>query len=1499
MNDYSKHPTPSSQLSNAKRALLQARLQGRISEKVKSKKIPKRVEQANNQLSFAQQRIWFLQQMAPESGTYNMPAALRLEGALNITALKKAFSEIVRRHEILRTTFSMINNELTQVIFPSRQLFLSITDLKTIPSLDQEDHVLELSNIEAQQPFNLEEGPLLRIRLLQLNENKYVLFVTLHHIISDAWSMNVLIQEMTSLYEAYCGERSITLPELPIQYADFSQWQRNRLQGDVLKQQLNYWTKQLENLPVLDFPTDYPRSEHTDHNGASVQINFSQRFTDSLKILSKEAGVTLFTTLLSGFYILLHRYTGQDDLVTGTVVANRNHPEIEGLIGFFVNSLVLRINLSQRQTFNEFLGHVNEMLVSSYAHQDLPFDKLVEELNINRDSTRNPLFQVGIAFNNISQQPVELAGIKMTPLEHASDTTQFDFTFHFSEEPGHLVGNLVYNTNLFAKSTMERLSEHFKSLMEAVVKKPATFISELPMLDYQEQSRLLTEWQGNIVNFPQEKCLHQLIEEQAIQRPKAKAVVCGDAQLNYETLNSKASQLANYLHTLEIGPGSLVGICMERSVDLIVAIFGVLKAGAAYVPIDPNYPQERKEYLLTDSAARIVLTQAQFVDDSLHNKNVDIVCLDRDWPMIEKCALHEPDTRVKSTNLAYLIYTSGSTGKPKGVMVTHRNAVHSNWARFEHYETPVKSFLLLSSFAFDSSVAGIFWTLSQGGCLCLPEEGAHRDPVHLAWEIIQNKISHILCLPSFYKLLLEHDSLKLSSLNTVIVAGEACPAGLVSQHYGVLPAVALFNEYGPTEGTVWSSVYRLRPEDTQRVIPIGRPINNVEIYLLDASLNPVAIGVKGELYIAGMGLAQGYLNQPKQTAERFIPHPFGHEGMRLYSTGDLARYRTDGKIEFLGRTDDQIKLRGFRIELGEIEMVLLQHPQIKEAAVVIKKYNAGDHRLLAFCVACNFEQENMDDKNVTRNDASLRSLLKVTLPDYMMPSTFIFLDTLPLTPNGKVDRNDLLSRDVPQSQTRQYIAPRNSTEKTLIQIWSETLDVEQISIHDNFFEIGGHSILAAQLILKINNAFKHNIELRVIFDRPTVALLADLIEQGEIPDTKHEMNVIDLAKEATLDPEIRPAGKLMANQDSPGKIFLTGATGFLGAFLLHELLQQTSAEIYCLVRASSDTAASNKLIHNLKRYGIYKPDLINKVIPVCGDLSDAQLGLSSEQFESLARRMDTIYHNAALVNFTQPYVALKAANVDGTQEVLRLACREKTKPVHYVSTLSVFGDDLPADHCGFTEDDPLDSKIKLSDGYSQSKWVAEQLVNIAASRGLPVSIYRLATVTGHSNTGVWNTDDFLCRMIRGCIDLGEAPARQINFNIVPVDYASKAIVNLSRKPHVIGKAFHVSNKRSVSSANLVEWVNALGYSVQQQSYAKWREKVVIKAGQSTHHPLYPLLSTFPPDTMEEDFTFDAREQYSCTKTEQALIGSGIQCPSVDRALLKTYLSYLQKNNFLT
>jgi amino acid adenylation domain-containing protein/non-ribosomal peptide synthase protein (TIGR01720 family) len=1046
--------------------------------------IAPRKNSENLPLSFAQQRLWFLNQLEPDKPFYNISAALRLNGVLNVTALEQSFNKIIQRHEILRTTFHVVNGEAIQIINPQQKLTTKLIDLTALPLKNRETEAQQLANQEAGQPFDLTTGPLVRSTLLRLDKAEHILLFTMHHIVSDGWSTDILVREVATLYESYCHgnpslllsetlrerdatrsllpQRGTPLPELPIQYADYAVWQRQWLQDEVLTTHIDYWKQQLgNNLPVLDLPTNRPRPHIQSYQGAIQSFQLPQDVTVALKTLSQQEGCTLFMTLLAAFKVLLYRYTGTGDIVVGSPIANRDRSELESLIGFFVNTLVLRTNLSDNPTFRELLGRVREVTLGAYDHQDLPFDLLVEELKPQRDLSHTPLFQVMFVLQNAPMSAVELSGLTLQALQTESSTAKFDLTLLMEETESGIRGALEYNTDLFDAATIARMAEHLQTLLAGIVANPEQQIAQLPLLTANEQHQLLA-WNQTYAEYSLNRCIHELFEEQVEKTPDAVAVVFVEQQLTYQELNTKANQLAHYLQNLGVSPDTLVGICVERSLEMVVGLLGILKAGGGYVPLDPAYPSERLAFMLADAGVSVLLIQ-KHLQDGLPQTSAQIVCLDQDWDIIAQHSNDNPNSAVQPENLAYVIYTSGSTGQPKGVMIPHRALCnHMLWMQSEFPLTASDRVLQKTPFSSDASVWEFYAPLLAGGQLILAKPGGHQDNAYLLDLIAQQQVSIVQFVPSQLRSLLAEPKIyNCDSLRRVFCGGEALAIDLQASFFSILPNVELCNLYGPTEATIDTTYWRCQPEDEQRVVAIGKAIANTQIYLLDSYLQPVPIGVPGEIYIGGAPLARGYLNRPDLTSEKFIANPF-LSGTKLYKTGDLARYRPDGTIEFIERIDGQVKLRGFRIELREIETQLTQHLHIKQAVVLVREDVPGEKRLVAYIVPSQGQSPTVSE---------LRSFLKNNLPDYMVPSVFLTLNTLPFLPNGKLDRKALPAPDTARPDLQAVFAtPRTPVEETLVRIWSEVLRLKNVGINDNFFELGGDSILSLQVIAKANQA---------------------------------------------------------------------------------------------------------------------------------------------------------------------------------------------------------------------------------------------------------------------------------------------------------------------------------------------------------------------------------------------------------------------------------------------
>jgi amino acid adenylation domain-containing protein len=1053
-------------------------------------------------LSFAQQRLWFIDQLDPGSSVYNFPAAVRLKGPLDTVALKQSLNEIVKRHEALRTTFAIVDGRPVPVIAPSLTLTLPVVDLRELPDTERETEVQRLATNEAQQPFDLAQGPLVRATVLRLGENEHVGLLTMHHIVSDGWSTGILIREMAALYAGFCSGSPALLPELPVQYADFAHWQRHWLEGEVLETQLAYWKQQLAGAPaILELPVDHARPAVQTFRGAHQSLSLPKDVSARLKALSRQQGSTLFMTLLAAFKILLHCYTSQVDIILGTPIANRNRLEIEGLIGFFVNTLVLRTDLSGDPDFREVLRRVREVCLGSYAHQDLPFERLVEELHLERTLSHNPLFQVMFVLQNARPGPLELPGLTLTPLDVDSGTTHFDLTLHIADIAHELIATFAYNTDLFEAESIARMLRHYTMLLETVCAAPGLRLSQMPLLTDAERQQVLVDWNDTKADQPNELCIHQLFEAQAARTPRAVAVCFEEQQLSYEELNRRANQLAHRLRALGVRPEVPVGICLKPSLDIIIGLLGILKAGGVYVPIDPAYPKERLAFMLEDGGVPVLLTQHRLLA-GLPERNAKVVCLDSGCEAIAQESSENPVCSVSPANLAYIIYTSGSTGQPKGVLVSHGSIADHCRNIQKYYELDASDGVLqFASLSFDLSLEQILPTLITGARLVLMSADI--------WQTadFHKKVSEleltVLNLPTGYWQELARQWVDVVDLvpkiepRVFIVGGDTMlPEFLEIWQRTPMRAIRLINAYGPTETTITATAFdvtsRLCEHPSLQRIPIGRPLPNRKSYILNRHGNPVPVGVTGELHIGGACLARGYLHGADLTADKFIPNPFSTEpGARLYKTGDLARYLPDGNIEFLGRVDHQVKIRGFRIEPGEIEAVLRNHPSVRETIVMVRQETSGDKQLVAYIVS---QQEPPPTAG------HLRGFLKEKLPDYMIPSVFVPLDALPLMPNGKVDRGALPEPDRTRSEPgRAFVAPRNALEVQLSSLWEEVLGIRPVGATDNFFELGGHSLAAVRLFALIEKRLGRKVPLATVFQGATVEHLAKTLQHHANP----------------------------------------------------------------------------------------------------------------------------------------------------------------------------------------------------------------------------------------------------------------------------------------------------------------------------------------------------------------------------------------------------------------
>jgi amino acid adenylation domain-containing protein len=1067
------------------------------------------------QQSYAQQRVWFLAHMEGASEAYHISFGVRLIGHLDGAALRRALDRIVARHEMLRTIFTMVEGEAVQRVasVEESRFHLVDDDLR-----GQEDRPAKLNGLIEQEHrarFDLAAGPLIRGRLIWEGEDEHVLLISMHHIVSDGWSIGILLNELSTLYGAFVRGGEDPLPELDVQYADYAAWQRKWMEGDILRQQADYWKATLSGAPaLLELPTDHVRPSPQNYAGDFLELVLDEQLTGRLKELSRRHVATLYMTLLAGWAALLGRLSGQPDVLVGTPVANRGRAEIENLIGFFVNTLVLRVDAGGSPTVSQLLERVKTQALAAQQHQDIPFEQVVEIVRPSRSLSHSPLFQVMFIWQNAPAGRIELAGLESRPLRSAPyRMAKFDMTLSLQEVKGRIVGEVEYATALFEARTIERYLGYFRRLLEAMVAE-ANHVDCLSMLPEAERHQLLYEWNDTTVQVPGGKCVHELIEEQVERTPEAMAVAFQDASLTYAELNRRANQLAHYLRGIGVGPEARVAICVERGLEMIVALLGVLKAGAAYVPLDPEYPVEWLQFIAQDAQTTVLLTQSR-LRQRLAQVQTHILELDSGWKQVARQGRENLPSTAKPDNAAYIIYTSGSTGRPKGVVVVHRGLTNFLQAMSNLFGagSPTQ-WMAVTSICFDISVLELFWTLTHGDHVILHPglaQGANNSDNQQNAAAAEGQSwtgsgKDLQCTPSFVAGFIEQWKTESQKpvLRKLLVGGEALSEALARNLQGIT-ADGVYNMYGPTETTVWSSVYRLPPQE-DGAVSIGRPIANTQMYVLDGAMEPGPVGVVGELYIGGAGVARGYWQRPELTAERFVPNPFSSQaGERLYRTGDLVKWRADGNLDFQGRIDQQVKIRGHRIELGEIEAVLTQHPQVSEAAAIAREYN-DDRRLLAY-VVCQGQ--------ATIQGQDLRLFLRQHLPEYMVPSAVVQMESLPRTPNGKLNRQALPS---PQKRTG-VDAPNlenrwgSELQSKIAGVWQELLHIPNVYAEDNFFDLGGHSLLVLQMRSALVKALDRDLTVVDLFTYPSIGSLSRYLEQNHPPAIDPFLYRIDRQRE--------------------------------------------------------------------------------------------------------------------------------------------------------------------------------------------------------------------------------------------------------------------------------------------------------------------------------------------------------------------------------------------------
>ncbi|WP_405551309.1 amino acid adenylation domain-containing protein [Streptomyces sp. NBC_01171] len=1429
-------------------------------------------------LSYAQRRLWFLHRLDGPSATYNIPFAVRLDGPLDQEALRAALDDVVARHSALRTLFPAGGEGPHQRITEPGEAGVPFT----VRDADEGRLDAAVADIAA-EAIDIETELPLRATLLRLSGDSHVLVLVVHHIAADGSSLAPLTRDLGTAYRARVGGQAPAWTAPPVDHVDHALWQRTLL-GDeddpdsVLSGQLHHWKRALDGLPeLIDLPWDRPRPAVPQHVGAThdftLDADTARRITD----LARTSGCSVFMVLQAALSLLLSRHGGGKDIPLGTAVAGRTDEAATDLVGFFVNTLVLRTDLSGDPTFRELLDRVKEFDLSAYTHQDLPFERLVELLNPARSQSHHPLFQTMLVLQNHSPAaPVELPGLTVSPVPVELDVAKFDLSFTFTEThddqgaPGAMRAAVDYATELFDAGTVQALGERLAGLLTAVTDDPDRPLHAYDVLTDADRARV-TAW-GTGPEADRPESVPALFRRWVRSTPDAPAVRDATTTLTYRELDTLADSVAADLTARGIGPEDRVAVALPRDRELLVTLLGVLKAGAAYVPLDPDYPARRLTHMVEDSRPRLLLTTPE-VCERLPELPVPYVHVgDLTHGTTAAPASGDPDP----AHPAYVIYTSGSTGLPKGVVVTHRGVGALARTHAERLRVgPGHRVLHLASVSFDAAFWEMCMGLFTGACLEIDERDALLPGPALAGTVRERGVTH-LTLPPAALAVMPPGSLPEGT--TIALAGEACPPHLVhtwarDRH--------LVNAYGPTETTVCATMSAFQHADgplaPDRTVPIGVPVDGTRVHVLDDRLAPVPPGVVGELYVSGASLARGYHERAALTATRFVADPFDRAGGRMYRTGDLARWTADGELVYVSRVDDQVKLRGFRIELGEIEVALTALPGIGSACAMVREDRPGDRRLVAYTVA--------EEGQRVPDGTELRARLAETLPDHMVPAAYVTLDTLPLTPNGKTDRHALPApeRTAPGEGT----APRTALERELCAAFAETLGLPQVGVQDDFFALGGHSLLAVTLAQRIEERCGRRLSLRDLFAAPTVEGVARLLERT--PGEQGYGGGPDLAAEVRLAPDITATTRRSARPSA--RPLLTGASGFLGAFLLRDLIESTDGPVDCLVRAEDPRKAAERLRVNLEHYGLWQPRYESLINAVPGDLAAPGLGLTPEDRTALVRRLGPVLHNGARVNFAAGYGDLHAPNVAGTEELLRLLADSASPGMHYVSTTSVFAPATGPDPVIISEGTPTGPPAALPDGYARSKWVAEGLVGLARERGLPVTVHRPGRISGDTATGACQDRDLLWQLIKGCLQAGAVPDLPYgSTDWVPVDHVSRAVVALAASVQTGGEVYHFTNPDAPDLGRVFAAAARLGHELSTVPVEEWQARVGADPDNAAQ-----LFLGDEPQTRHEAMD---RRRFDSQQTAKAVGALGVHQPPLTDEVLARYLTWFQRTGFL-
>ena len=1481
-----------------------------VNEKAELISISRVHNRKNIPLSFQQEQIWFLSKLVPNNRAYNFQFTLTLKGKLDKKILVKFLNEMVIRHEILRTTFHEGTRGPIQIVHAPWKVKLNEADLTVLPEDKKAGEAEKLIEKVLSHSFDFSKLPLISWSLFKISEEEHIFLHMEHHFLHDGWEAGIFLREMKAFYCACLEGKPSPLPELPIQYADYTIWQRNNLSGDRLEEKISYWINKIKDYPtVLNLPADHPRPFVQSFNGSAIRLDLKRSLYHSLREFSRNNKVTLFNTMYSAFSILISKYSRQSQFLIGTGVANRNLKETEGLMGMFVNTVLLYSDLSNNPTFQDLINTTKASMIYDAAHYDIPFMHIVERLKAGVTPGRNPLFQVLFAFHDSDVPLLDFGGLHGELFEKHNATSKLDMNVicipraeqHVATESAHLETEDItivweYNSDIFERETIQGMFDHYMVLLEEVIKFPEKKVQDIDLLDQKEKQKVLRDFNDNAIHYNRNKTIKELFEEQVKKRPDKIAIIHNGKELSYRELNLKVNRFADKITTMyrnHFAGESLynkpVGVCLERGPGMLVGILGILKSGGHYVPLLPHFPENRLKFIMEDSDIKIIFSENNIVKQLpfLPEQGRIVVSLDEDVEDNANIRDENPDNINNSGDIAYIIYTSGSTGNPKGVTIPH--IAVNNFVESVKADIISENDIIAQSanFAFDASIFEFWGTLLTGATLVIIDNHKVEDFMLLKKEISDYKITSAWFTTSLFNAIVDCDPELLFPLKSVLFGGEACNVSSVKKLLEMKPpSLTLVNGYGPTECTTFSAYCIITDQYKESdIIPIGKPLHNYSAYILDTKLNPLPVGVPGELYIGGDSLAIGYLNRAELTKERFIENPFVskgdkemHRNTRLYKTGDLVRWLPDGNIEFLGRTDFQVKIRGFRIEPEEIETVLLRHEDVKQCVVI-----PWNQQLIAYWVP--------RDNAVARED--MKTFLGRQLPAFMIPTAFIKMESFKLNSNFKVDRSKL---PIPKledimSSKREYNPPITLTEVTLADIWKELLALDKISVNDNFFEIGGNSILTVRMLSSVKRKLGTDVNISQMFAQPTIAYLAAFIDGTGITSGKSENNLSLALKDSEM--VVKVENTKSEREQQPSCILLTGVTGFLGVYLLDGLIKKTNAEIYCLIRGKDIEDVQMRYEATLD---LYKKEYLKnhpRVKLVKGNLAEINLGMDDATLKMMNDKIDSIYHSGAMVHHMYDYNTMRKSNVLSTFDLLKIAATGKKKTLNYISTLSV-ASIRDVNGCTVevnTEDSPLSTN-----GYTLTKWVSEKILNNA--QGIDINIFRPGNITGDTKHGICPPEkNHALLLMKGCIQMGASPDWKRSMEMTPVDILADAIIELATTSRGVN-TYNMNNPHEITWREYIDIIESDGFKMELLPVNIWKEKHLAMTDE--RNAMYPIREFYlkeRKDIMTREWKTFSR--WNSREVMEKTLLAGIHYPEKYDDYFRLILNYLKEIAFLT